>query len=567
MAASSIEKTPPTTTKRKVVAKKKATAKKPAAKKTCRTVVKKSGGKTKRVKVCTTKKTTKKTTAKKKATIVAAPLPKFTVTDTTPVLPPSEILPPSPATPIDPNPPAPVDPETPVSGGVTQTVEGNLTAAQAERLLWRAGFGPRPGQVAAFTGKDVGDAIRELTRPTTVTLTGPAPRQENGLPLFPLDMWGHDHCVWLDRMVRCDQPLTERMALIFHDWFATSRGIVSAYHGQNQIQTIRNKCFGTFDDLLTEMTKDPAMLVWLNGISNTKWAPNENYAREVMELFTLGAERGAYTETDIREAAKALTGWRADWDNVFSYDWRNFRYDANRHTTGNKTIFGKTGDYGWQDVVRLCVEHPLHASFFCTKLWSYFVPSTPDDETLARLCGIYVNSGRQIRPVVEAILQHPECLNGPRMVLPPVVYAAGLLRATGGAIKTDNWAYLCDMAGQRLYWPPNVSGWNDRRWLDSSTLRGRWHIAREGLAPKYVDPWPTGGSNYDPQETNILALQRALETLDNPSITEATRTELSNCSASIGAQITATWQRSPYRAMRQNALRMLIATSPDCQTR
>jgi len=560
MAASTKTKKP-TIAAKKGVAKKKSTAKKPSNKKTCRTVVKKSGGKKRRVQVCSTKK---KRRAKKKRTIVAAPLPKFTVSGPTPAVPPSDLLPPSPATPVDPNPPAPVDPEVP-TGGVTQTVEGQLTAAQAERLLWRAGFGPRPGQVAAFTGRDVGEAIRELTRPTAVTLTGPEPRQENGFPLFPLDMWGHDHCAWLDRMVRCDQPLIERMTLIFHDWFATSRGVVSTYHGQNQIQTLREKCFGTFDDMLRAMTIDPAMLIWLNGTSNTKNSPNENYAREVMELFSLGADRGAYTETDIREAAKALTGWRCSWDTFFG-DFRNFRYDATRHSTGNKTIFGTTGDFGWEDVVRLCVEHPLHASFFCTKLWSYFVPATPDSETLARLCGIYVSSGRQIRPVVEAILQHPACLNGGRMVLPPVVYAAGLLRATGGSIKTTDWTYLCDMAGQRLYWPPNVSGWNDRRWLDSSTLRGRWHIAREALEAKYVDPWPAGGSTYDSKETNLLALQRALETLDNPTISDETRAELLACSTTVGSQIVSSWQQSPYRAMRQNALRMLIATSPDRQT-
>ena len=140
--------------------------------------------------------------------------------------------------------------------------------------------------------------------------------------------------------------------------------------GQNAL--FRRRRSARSRDLLRDVTVDPAMLTFLNGIDNRKGSPNENYAREVMELFTLGADRGAYTETDVRQAAKALTGWRADW--VDSVGLTNFRFDADRHDTTTKTIFGKSGNYGWQDVCNLCLEHPLHPSFFVTKLWSYFVP-------------------------------------------------------------------------------------------------------------------------------------------------------------------------------------------------
>ena len=116
-------------------------------------------------------------------------------------------------------------------------------------------------------------------------------------------------------MVRSNRQLVERMALVFHDWFATSNDNVD--HQQRMIDQsnlFRAGCFGSFPTLLENVTKDPAMLQWLNGIENTKRHPNENYGREMQELFTLGADRGAYTETDVREAARALTGWRADWD-------------------------------------------------------------------------------------------------------------------------------------------------------------------------------------------------------------------------------------------------------------
>ena len=183
-------------------------------------------------------------------------------------------------------------------------------AAAAGRL--RAG--PRPGRAQLVSLGLVG-AVQSLTRPSgAADLSGPAPRDDDGNPLAPADAWGHDHLWWLDRMVRTDQPLVERMALVFHDWFATSNANVSKTQQMiDQSNLFRGRCFGSFLDLFRAVTIDPAMLQWLNGNENHKWAPNENYAREMMELFSLGADRGAYSEDDIREQARALTGWRNDW--------------------------------------------------------------------------------------------------------------------------------------------------------------------------------------------------------------------------------------------------------------
>jgi uncharacterized protein (DUF1800 family) len=281
----------------------------------------------------------------------------------------------------------------------------------------------------------------------------------------------------------------------------------------------------------------------------------------MMELFSLGADRGAYTETDVREMARALTGFRNDWTaELGSHD---FRYDPSYHDNTTKTIFGKTGAWGWADAVRLCVTHPLHASFFCTKLWSYFVPTAPDDATLAALQGLYVSSGRQIRPVVEAILQHPDFYDGPEMVLAPVVYTAGLLRALGRGVDTSSWTWLGDFAGQLLFHPPNVAGWDDTRWLDTSTIRGRWLTAYEALKVVAVDPAASPG--YDSTEDAATAVTRAMAVLGNPMVSAETQqviAEFADTSVSLTVQ---TWHRGPYRAMRQNALRMLIATSPDSQ--
>ena len=140
------------------------------------------------------------------------------------------------------------------------------------------------------------------------------------------------------------------MTLIWHDWFATSNDSVGdARLMIDQNQLFRQNALGSFRDLLMGVTKDPAMLIWLNGIENRKRAANENYARELMELFTLGAGRGAYTEQDVRQLALALTGWRADW--VDPTGWANFRYDDTRHDHSTKTVFGKSGDFDWQAAV------------------------------------------------------------------------------------------------------------------------------------------------------------------------------------------------------------------------
>jgi uncharacterized protein (DUF1800 family) len=306
--------------------------------------------------------------------------------------------------------------------------------------------------------------------------------------------------------------------------------------------------------------------VFLNGNQNARGRPNENYARELMELFTLGADRDAYTETDVRELARALTGWRSDW--VDGIGNTNFRFDSRRFDAGTKTLWAGTphqrsGAFGWEDAVRLCLEHPLHASFFVRKLWSAFIPTAPPEGTQAKLEQLYVQSGWQIRPVVEAILLHPDLYTGPPLVKSPIVYTAGLLRAAGRTIETTSWAWRCLNAGQMLFYPPSVAGWNDQAWLDTATIRGRWDLGWEVLHREYVDPWNSG---WSPTETPEEAVAKALQFWDEPTISEGTRAELLRFATESAATAVHTWQRGPFRAQRQNALRHLIIASPDYQT-
>jgi uncharacterized protein (DUF1800 family) len=438
--------------------------------------------------------------------------------------------------------------------------QGPFGVAQAERLLWRAGFGGDHGEASNLARKSLKAAVRSLTRPPTARLHGPAPKVD-GDPIAPYDAYGHDVLYWLDRMVRTNQPFVERMALVWHDWFATG-DVSSQKLSLKQYKTLRQKALGRFPALLKAVTIDPAMLIWLSGIDNDKYSPNENYGRELMELFTLGVsdESGyPYSEDDVREQARALTGWTAEWDDDVGY--KNFHFDQRRHDTKSKTIFGETGNFDWEDSCGLVIQHDAHAPYFVTRLWKHFIPTDPPAETLDALVEKYVASGHEIRPVAEAILMHPDLYTGPALVKAPVVYIAGLLRRRGRGIDTDAWTWISDLAGMRLFRPPNVAGWDEARWLDTATFRGRWYVATQLTRDEQVDV----DNNYPLNETPAEALTKALNYWGSPTLSQTTTDALIAFGEDVEAAAVANWQEHQYRALRQNALRMLIATAPDLQ--
>jgi uncharacterized protein (DUF1800 family) len=435
---------------------------------------------------------------------------------------------------------------------------GHFGPAQAERLLWRAGFGPRPGEAKRLARKGLHGAVRSLTRPRGERFVGPSPVDDDKHGLTPYHAWGHDHLWWLDRMVRTSRPLVERMTLVWHDWFATSNSGV----GSQKLMLEQNKLFrahflGSFQQLAVAVTRDPAMLLWLSGNENEKGSPNENYARELMELFTLGAKRG-YTERDVGEQARALTGFRNDWDDDVGP--KRFRFDAKRHDTGTKRIFGKRGRFGWQDAVKLCVRHRSHPSFFVGKLWGYFIPTAPPAATRSALERLYVRSHYNARPVVEAILKHPQLYSGPRMVKPPVVYLAGMLRATRRPVDTESWAWLSNQAGQQLFYPPNVNGWDDERWLDTASFLARWNIAGRVLRPAVLKT-----SEKAPYNADEL-LERALAFWGKPALSPRTKRALRAFAVRALADADRNWKKTQYPPLVENALRHLIAVSADLQT-
>jgi uncharacterized protein (DUF1800 family) len=436
---------------------------------------------------------------------------------------------------------------------------GRFGKPQAERLLWRAGFGPRPGEAERLAKLGLEGAVHKLTNPGREHLRGPKPHDTDGHPLAPFDAYGHDQLWWLDRMIRTTTPLRERMTLVWHDWFATSGDASNARLMIRQNGLFRRHALGSFSTLVTEVTCDPAMLLWLSGTDNEKDSPNENYARELMELFTIGAGRGGYTERDVREQARALTGWRNDYeDNLGPV---RFRYDKRRHDDGVKRIFGKRGRFDWKDSCRLCVHHRLHASFFVPKLWSYFIPTPPPRGTQRALQHLYVQHGHQVKPVVAAILRHPALYTGPRMVKSPAVYTAGLLRSLKRGIDTEAWTWLMQLAGQSLFYPPNVAGWDDTRWLDTATYWARWEIASHAIRPHVLD---SDKARLPGDATKLI--RRAESLLGKPTVTGQTHAALKSFARTALADADENWKKRAYPALIENALRQLLASSPDLQT-
>jgi uncharacterized protein (DUF1800 family) len=441
----------------------------------------------------------------------------------------------------------------------TDVYTGQFTARQAARLLWRAGFGPRPGDCEATAKLGLDGAVASLTRPSgAAQLIGAAPHDDKGHALDPFNVWGDDHCWWLDRMVRSTHQLVERMTLIWHSWFATSEQASNGKLMINQNWMMRRHWLGNFHALLLDVTKDPAMLLWLDGAGNSKQSPNENYGREMLELFSLGADRG-YDQHDVHENSRALTGFTFSWNETGPAD---FHFEPSLHDDGVKTIFGHRGRWNWQDSCRLAVTNPEHPSFFVSKLWGYFVGAPIPTDTQRALEHTYVAAGFEIRPIVEAILRHPLFYEGPKMVIPPVVFSAGLMRGSRQTITTTSWAWVGDITGQMLFQPPNVAGWNYAQWLDTSRWSGRVQAVNQATSPFLLNgrKYP-----YGDNETAERALVRALAFWGDPELSQETHDRLLALSRKLVCGMP-TWEIASAHNARLNALRAVIPMTNDYQT-
>jgi len=374
-------------------------------------------------------------------------------------------------------------------------------------LFRRAGFGARPDELdaavaagyeatvdrlVATAGADSGAA--GLAAPTFTPFTpatDPADdearrRAQQANQRANRDERRRLNAWWIDRMVLTSTPLRERLTLFWHDHFATSVEKVKEpelMYRQNEI--FRTLGAGRFETLAQAVAKDPAMLVWLDANENRKGSPNENFARELLELFLLGI--GNYSEADVQEAARAFTGWQ------YRRQTGQFTLAAAQHDAGHKTIFGKTGDFGGEDVIRMAVAQPSSAAFVTARLWSGFArPVPPNHPVVAELAPSFARDG-DITKLLRAMFLHPE-FSSPEtrtgLVKQPIEYVVGTLRALGlrAAALGSGLSQTLESLGQQPFAPPSVGGWPPNGyWLTTSFALARLKFASTVAQKAKVD--------------------------------------------------------------------------------
>jgi uncharacterized protein (DUF1800 family) len=377
---------------------------------------------------------------------------------------------------------------------------GPWTVREAAHLLRRAGFGGSPADVARLTSGSMNAAVDGFVRfpdtsalPTTPELApdsrfalrqalrAGATRDDAALMALRRQIaQDHRHDIiamqtwFLGRMIASPAPLQEKMTLFWHGHFTSAyqKGIMaSALVAQNNL--FRNNALGNVRELTLAVSRDPAMLHYLDNGQNVKAHPNENYARELMELFTLGI--GNYTESDVRESARAFTGWTINpQDDTF--------FDAPaRHDTGSKTFLGRTGDFDGHDIVDIIFQQPAAAHWFAQKLLNFFVYNDPEPGLVDAVAALIRKSDFTLQPVLSTILRS-NVFYGPRayraLVKSPVEFVVGSYQLYGlQEVEPFALAALQRM-GQILFLPPNVKGWDGgSAWLNSQSMLTRANFA------------------------------------------------------------------------------------------
>ena len=309
---------------------------------------------------------------------------------------------------------------------------------------------------------------------------------------------------WMYRMISTDKPLEEKMALFWHGLFATGYTKLNQARSQlNQVEMFRRNGLGKFDEMLLEISRDPAMLVWLDNQDNHGDAINENYGRELLELFSMGI--GNYSEDDIKECARAFTGWtlgnaeymavRAQKDSIWPYGriaW-HFDYRQDDHDNGEKTFLGETGNFDGEDIIQIIAKQDATAEFICTRLFQFFAADEVNDEgrrAIDAMKETYFESGYEIKNVLRTLFNSEYFKSDEARfarVKGPVELVVGAIRMAGSyqtptlGIErvSNNMLYM----GQGLLQPPTVEGWHEGvEWIDSGSLVERVNFAAKELS-------------------------------------------------------------------------------------
>jgi uncharacterized protein (DUF1800 family) len=354
-----------------------------------------------------------------------------------------------------------------------------------QHLVWRAGFGPSASTWESLADMPVKRMLKKLEEDSRGTIvpfniasaTTEAYGMMDAMARRAAQKKSRDeirrlNLAWIDRMVSGEQMLREKMAFFWHGHFAARTQ--NSLFTQLLVNTIREHALADFGTLLRAVSKSPAMLAFLNNQQNRKQRPNENFAREVMELFTLG--RGQYTETDVKEAARAFTGWQFEREGTF-------KFRANFHDEGEKTVLGVTGKLTGDDVIDILLKKPETAEFVTRKIWRFFVSEQIDEAMVKKLSTRFFKSGYDIAALMHEIFsadffyesKHIGC-----RIKSPVELMVGIRRILPMQMGNPDIQLLIQrVLGQVLFYPPNVAGWpGGKDWIDGASLMYRMQIPR-----------------------------------------------------------------------------------------
>jgi hypothetical protein len=379
-------------------------------------------------------------------------------------------------------------------GGLSNLFHNGSMAndAQIGHLLRRAGFGVSPDELARYRSLGFNGAVDQLLNYQQVSDDD----MQNRMRALNLNLNAStdQQRWWLLRMAWTQRPLLEKMTLFWHGVLTSSFRKVGGKNGYmrmiNQNNFLRDHAFDTYDNILLGITSDPAMLFYLDLTKSRKTMPNENYARELMELFTLGL--GHYTQQDVYEGAAALTGWHIR--GLSSY------YNPNDHNDLTKTYLGHTGNLNYKDVISILTNHPAAPWFLTRKLFTFFVYENPSTDDLKPLVDTYVQSGHNMGAVMRTLLLSPQFSSAQAYrsrVKSPVEFTVGAYRAYGVKGDGQGLPAIATLMGQTIFDPPNVAGWPGDKvsslWLNSGTWLTRLNyldllLVRGTLASKGSTP-------------------------------------------------------------------------------
>ncbi len=380
----------------------------------------------------------------------------------------------------------------------------NQEFALLAHLMRRAGFGATRDELEAYAEQGYTATVDELLNPGDPEVMPDDIIRRYHVDQSELRQLDGAGANWLYRMITTKCPLEEKIALFWHGLFATGYSKLNQARALlNQIDMFRNHGLGRFDNLLVELSKDPAMLLWLDNTDNHNGAINENYGRELLELFSMGI--GNYTEDDIKECSRAFTGWtlgnaeymavRASKDSIWPYSriaW-HFQYRDWDHDEGEKTFLGETGNFNGEDIIGIIARQQATARFVSTRLFQFFAADEVDgdgEQVIEAMMQSYFDSSYEIRAVLRTLFLSDYFMSeearyarvkGPVELLVGAIRQAGSYRAP--TLGVHQLAYQGFFMGQGLLQPPSVEGWHEgMEWIDSGSLVERVNFVAHELS-------------------------------------------------------------------------------------